>query len=759
MENDLRTAWRFHQENRDADAARCFHHLLEREPGNAAAWHLYGILHHQNGYHARAAELIGRAIDLRPEAAAYHANLAEVQRALGQCEEAIGSCRAALGLQPDYPEAANNLGLALFDLGRYAEAVEQYRVALRMRPGFATAQNNLANALRELGRTDEALEAFRAALALDPEHAMALSNLGQMLILQGEAEEALPHLLKAVQLAPDLPAAHNSLGCAYRALERWDEAGRAFAAALELANLRRERPEVQARVHANLGFTLQLLKWRGKAIQCFRRAAELAPEDVATWRTLGDAYAAVEDFAEALPCYRKVVALRPQWALGHSELGWALQNEGRLREAGACFRRALELQPDLLQGLVNLGHLHEELGDMAQAEQVFRRAQEAYPRAPGPLASLAVLLRGRLPAAEVETLRRRLDDPDLPPGPRSSLLFGLAHVLDARGEHDAAAACLAEANPLALELLRQQGKSYDPDRHCAFVDRIIKGFTPELFARLAGAGDFTRQPVFVFGMPRSGTTLVEQVLASHSRVFGAGELCVPLNAYQSLMDQAEGPEELPARLAALDAVAVQRLCQSYRKELDAILRTARENLGPETASGEHGHAEEQPLLAIAPGTDRIVDKMPDNYLYLGLLALLFPRATFIHVRRDPRDVAVSCWMTNFGSIRWANDPEHLARRIQDHQRLMAHWQAVLPVPVQEVVYERLVEDFEPEARRLVAACGLEWEPACARFHETRRPVRTASVTQVRRPLYRQALARWKHYETALADLFARLPVP
>jgi hypothetical protein len=150
--------------------------------------------------------------------------------------------------------------------------------------------------------------------------------------------------------------------------------------------------------------------------------------------------------------------------------------------------------------------------------------------------------------------------------------------------------------------------------------------------------------------------------------------------------------------------------------------------------------------------------MPDNYLNLGLLALLFPRATFIHVRRDLRDVAVSCWMTNFRILRWANDREQLAGRCRDYARLMKHWQTVLPVPLHEVVYEQLVDDFETEGRRLLATCGLEWEPACGRFHQTIRPVRTASVTQVRQPLYRRAVARWKHYEVALADLFARLPV-
>jgi hypothetical protein len=159
---------------------------------------------------------------------------------------------------------------------------------------------------------------------------------------------------------------------------------------------------------------------------------------------------------------------------------------------------------------------------------------------------------------------------------------------------------------------------------------------------------------------------------------------------------------------------------------------------------------------VATEAERVVDKMPDNYLYLGLLAAMFPRAAFIHCRRDLRDVAVSCWMTDFRSIRWANDPDHLAGRFRQYRRMMEHWQSVLPVPVHEVYYEQLIDDFETEARRLLAVCGLEWEPGCGRFHETTRPVRTASVMQVRQPLYRRALARWKHYAEPLADLFARL---
>jgi hypothetical protein len=153
---------------------------------------------------------------------------------------------------------------------------------------------------------------------------------------------------------------------------------------------------------------------------------------------------------------------------------------------------------------------------------------------------------------------------------------------------------------------------------------------------------------------------------------------------------------------------------------------------------------------------RVVDKMPDNYLYLGLLAALFPRAKFIHCRRDLRDVAVSCWMTNFRQIRWANDPDHIAARFQAYGRIMEHWRRVLPVPMLEIDYEETVADREGAARRLVAWCGLEWEPACLHFHEGNRPVRTASVTQVRRPIYWRSLGRWKNYERSLEPLLARL---
>jgi tetratricopeptide (TPR) repeat protein len=729
MNADLTTALQLHQARRYADAARCYHEILTREPENAEALHLFGVMHHQCGHCGRAVELIGRAAALRPETAAFHANLAEAYRGLGDHDRAIESCRTALRLKPRYPEAANNLGLALHALGRHAEAEDQFRAALDARTDFALARNNLGTLLRELGRKDEALDAFRVAIGLDPALALARANLGQALVEAGRAEEALEHCQEAVRLQPDLAAAHTTLGNAYRDLEQWALAHSAYAEALRLC------PGLgDARIHANLG---RALHWDGKlaeGIACIQRALEVAPEDVEIWQIKASAHAADEDYAAVVLCCERIAALKPEQAESHTELGWALQEEGRLTEAFACYNRALELDPNSVDALLKKGTLHEEQGAMADAEASYRRARAVDLEAPGPLACLATLLRGNLSDADRDAISSLLDDPALDGWPRANLLFGLAQVCDARGEYTEAAACAASANALALNQRKKQNRVYDPAEHSRFVDRQIEGFTAELFDRLSNVGDETRQPVFVFGMPRSGTTLVEQILASHTRVDGAGELRLVRQTFDAIPAVVGRAAELQPCLAALDERAVRELSRRYQTALDAIWSRSRPG----------------------PVAERIVDKMPDNYLYLGLLAIAFPRATLIHVRRDARDAAVSCWMTNFRSIRWANDPEHLACRFREHDRMMAHWRNVLPVPMHEVWYEKLVGGFEDEARQLVAACGLDWEPTCLEFHKISRPVRTASVTQVRQPLYRKAVARWKHYDAPLADLFARV---
>jgi tetratricopeptide (TPR) repeat protein len=722
LHDELAGAFRLHQAGELAAAARLYQSVLSHDPNHADALHLLGVVRHQQGQSVAAVDLIAKAVAIRPGAAAYHANLAEAYRAIGQLERAVGCCRTALQLWREYPEARINLGLALQGLGRLTEAAEQYREALALRPDDAQAHTNLGTVLRELGELEQSLDHFRRAVECNPALASARTNLGQFLLDQKRPDEALPHCEEAVRLQPNLAEAHNNLGNVQRALEHYVEARGCYFEAIRL------NPDL-AQAHANLGLTLQEEGRSDEAVPWLRRAIELQPESVTFLGHLAEALSERDQSAEAMACYRKMIELDPARPGTYNALAWLVQEEGRHAEAEELLRTAIRLQPDFAPAYVGLGGLQEELGDLTAAEASFRTALQLRPAHAGAHGRLATLLRGALPNADREAAEQRLADAELADGSNADLLFGLAHVCDARGQYAQAADYLREANRRILTLQEKRRQKYDSADHLRFVERIISTCGPAFFERLKGAGLPTRTPVFVFGLPRSGTTLVEQVLASHSRIHGAGELVVARQDFESLpsvMNLAEPP------IVCLGAITPEVLGQVARRHEERLR--------------EWG----------GTAAERVVDKMPDNYLYLGLLAAMFPNAVFIHCRRDLRDVAVSCWMTNFRAIRWASDPTHICERFEAYVSLMAHWRAVLPVPILEVAYEEAVADLEPVARRLIAACGLDWEPACLAFHETRRPIRTASVTQVRQPLYTKSVARWKNYEGEMPDLLAAL---
>jgi tetratricopeptide (TPR) repeat protein len=719
----MAAAFRHHQAGELAAAARLYQSILNREPDQADALHLLGVVRHQQGQSAPAVELISRAVAVRPSVAPFHANLAEAYRALGQYDRAVGCCRTALTLWKDYPEAHNNLGLALQALGQMAEAAEHYEAALALRPGDAQTHSNLGTALRTMGQVESALEHFKRAVELNPKLASARTNLGQYLLDLGRAEEALPHCLEAVALEPNLAEAHNNLGNAYRATKNYTDARVSYFEALRI------NPDL-AQSHVNVGLTLQQEGRADEAPPWFRRATELEPTNLQFWGQHADLMTELERHPDAIECYEKMIELEPERALTYNNLGWLKQESGELDEAKRLYDKALELQPTLPPALISSGGLAEELGDMDAAERYFRKALEIHPGHTMALARLGTMLRGKLSDDDFQILERRLADPNLNESMRGPLQFALAHVLDAKGEYARAAELLASSNASAFEDNKTRAKRYEPSEHERFISNMIGAFSPEFLGRLAGGGLPSRRPVFIFGLPRSGTTLIEQVLASHSQIHGSGELIQGRSNFElvaTLMNRNEPP------MACLPDLTPEILVELADRH-------------------------ERKLIELGKGAARVVDKMPDNYMYLGLLSLIFPNATFIHSRRDLRDIAVSCWITNFRSIRWANSFEFIATRFQQYVRMMEHWTQVLPSPVVEVDYADTVNDLEGVARRLIAACGLEWEPACLEFHRTERPVRTASVTQVRQPVYKKSVARWKNYESELGELFAALPV-
>ena len=453
-----------------------------------------------------------------------------------------------------------------------------------------------------------------------------------------------------------------------------------------------------------------------EAVACYRRALELKPDFAEAHNNLGIAFKDQGKLDEAVACYRRALELKPDFAEAHNNLGNALKDQGKLDEAVACYRRALELKPDYAEAHDNLGSALEEMGDLQGAEDSFRAALRHNSRFAFAHYKLAELLGGKLPEKDLAAQRRLLEETELTDAQRLLLHFGLAQVLDARGEYAEAAEHLDRGNALQLSEWRKCGQEYDPKEHESLVTRMIAACTPDFFERVRGFGLESELPVFVVGLPRSGTTLIEQILASHSQVFGAGEIKLARDTMAALGGQ--GADFIEG-LRRLDRQTARRLASRHLER----------------------------LRALSPAALRIVDKMPDNYLYLGLLASLFPRAKLIHCRRDLRDVAVSCWMTHFREVRWANDQQHIASRFHEYQRMMEHWRKVLPVPLLEVDYEETVADLEGVARKLVAWCGLAWEPACLEFHQAKRPVRTASAVQVRQPVFRTSVGQMEALRT------------
>lgn len=587
-----------------------------------------------------------------------------------------------------------------------AEAARHLRRALR---------------LREAGKLEEALVHFRRAAELTAYDAIAQTNLGQALLALGRAEEAIAPCRIAVTLEPDRAILHLVLADALRFAELYDDAREAYCRAIALA-------PTLARAHAHLGLLHRDMRRVQDAFAPLKRAVELEPRNASFWKYLAEADAEWEDLPEAIRCWQRAIELQPNEPAFRLGLGKTLQRAGMMQEAERELHRALRLSPGVAEAHLALGHWHEVSGNTREAERAFRAALAIDPALTRAQFSLAQLLGKRLPDADICAMQDRLANPALPTACRIKLQFALAGVGDARGEYAIAAQTANQANALASRQVTRRG-GYDPARHRAFVDRLIEAFSTDFFTRTANLGSASECSVFIVGLPRSGTTLVHQILASHPRVHGAGELNLAWQSFMNIPESLGVSDDVLACVPKLEAASLHRLADRHLASL---------------ATRDQGQAE------------RIVDKMPDNYLYLGLLAAMFPRATFIHCRRDLRDVAVSCWFTHFQSVAWSHEVEHIGSRFDDYRRVMEHWRRVLPITLHEADYEQLVGDPERVARSLIAACKLDWDPACLAFHRQLRPVHTASAQQVREPIYTRSVGRWRHYERELADLVARV---
>jgi tetratricopeptide (TPR) repeat protein len=518
---------------------------------------------------------------------------------------------------------------------------------------------------------------------------------------------------QALKRNPQFAQAHFDTGNALLELKRHEEALASYDRALAI------QPDL-VQALSNRSNALFELKRHEEALASCDRALAIQPAFAQALSNRGNALFNLTRYEEALASYDRALAIQPDFARVLSNRGNALFELKRHEEALASHDQALAIQPDFAEAHHGRATLLSTFGRIKEAQHVLEKAIELAPRKALFYNSLAFSKRfvdGDPHLTLVEALARDMES--LPEEDQIYLHFVMGKVYADLGQHERSFSHLIEGNALKRKQI-----VYDEAAALAQVERMRQLFTAEAMRKGRGFGDRSTVPVFIIGMPRSGTTLVEQILASHPKIYGAGEL----DDFQIVLANLRGSVRSRGGFGAED------LRQIGARYLERV-------------------------RAIAPAAERITDKMPGNYLYAGLIHLALPNARIIHIRRDPLDTCLSCFSLLFtrNLLPFTYDLTELGRYYRAYATLMEHWREVLPLEqMLEVHYEELVANFEPLVRRIVAYCGLEWDDACLEFNKTQRPVRTASVVQVREPIYRSSIRRWRPYEGMLRPLIKAL---
>jgi tetratricopeptide (TPR) repeat protein len=659
--------------------------ILNAVPGHAETLHLLGIIAHQAGNMPIAIDLLRQAIASDARVPLYHCNLGEMCRLAGRLDEALAAGRQALKLRPDYAEAFNNLGIAHYDRDEYDEAITHYRRAIKLSPSYAEAHSNLGKALRAKKAFEEAIPCYHRALELKPGYAEAHNNLGTALRDLKRIGEAEAAYRRALALNPIDPLTLNNLALAVKDLDRFDEA-------------------------------LMLLS----------QSAAIRPDNHQTHTYLASTHLAQHKAVEARGAVERALSLAPDDADAINIMGNVLFEEGRSEQALECFRKALAKKPDLSDAHNNMGNAQKELGRFAEATESYEKALELDPRSTGAYFNLADAKKFKEGDVHLSAMEAMIGEGDiLSETDRTQLHFAIAKAYADLERHREAFDHMLAGNKL------KRGKiEYDEAANLALFDEIIATVTKKLMREKKGRGASSNVPVFILGMPRSGTTLVEQILSSHPQVFGAGELREMHEVTQAIKRPDGSDFVYPGFVPSMTAKELRAFGEDYVRR----------------------------VRALAPDASRITDKMPSNFYYVGLIHLAMPNARIIHTMRDPIDTCLSCFSKLFSHEQnHTYDLGELGRFYRAYERLMAHWREILPKGVMlDVRYEDVVADLESEARRIIAHAGLEWDDACLAFHRNKRPVKTASATQVRRPIYQSSIGRWKPYQDLLAPLLKEL---
>lgn len=625
--------------------------------------------------------------------------------------------RDALLAEPNHPDSLHLLGVIARQTGRPELAVRLIRQAIQTNREIAVYHYNLGAALQQLGEFDQAVAAYRAAIHIDPELVQAYCNLGAVLRHQDKLDDAAEAYRSAIRMRPDYAEAYKNLGIILCEQRQFDEAVRAHREAIRI------RPQY-AEAHCNVGVALHHQCKFDDAIAAFHRAILIRPDYAQAHTNLGAALRAKGKLDESVVAHQQAIKIDPTLAEPYYNLATVLRDQGKLDDAVAAFRQTVALKPDFAEAYNNLALTLTELGNLPEGRAALERAILLAPSNTKYRYNLSQIVHFREGDRYLIAMERLAQDiMSFCVAEQIELHFALGKAYDDVGRHRE-----AFEQWLIGNALRRRQIQYDEGDILRTLERSCSVFNPQFLRDWQHVGQQSSVPIFILGMPRSGTTLVEQIIASHSKVFGGGELFYLQRAINSFEQARAAP--FPDFLCGLNEKHVRRIGEHYLSEVQML----------------------------APGALHVTDKTLANFVFTGLIHLLMPNAPVIHVIRNPLDTCVSCFSKLFNQgHEYTYDLFELGRYYKSYSELMAHWTAVLPPGrILEIRYEDVVNDLEGQARRILVHCGLDWDPRCLVFHQTQRPVRTASAAQIRLPIYNDAIGRWRVHEEFLNTLLAGL---
>ncbi len=646
------------------------------------------------------------------------------------------------------PKSVFDQVIGLINAGELGAAEQRCRAALQRYPRDVNMQALLGALLVKMERADEAEKALREVVAAAPTFAKPHEDLGFLLVQANRPADAVPILERATRLDPSLERAWFTLGKALALLRRGPEADAAFEKCFALSPERRlmalaAEHQKEGRIEEAERIYRQVLRQSPRNVDAMRllaliavkidhaddaenlleHAISIAPDFLLAILDLGRLRKDQDRYGEALECFDSAIALDATNPQAHYLRASTLARASFTREAIDSYRQCLKLRPAHIGALLGLGHVLKAVGEYDEAVASYNECIRNAPDFGETYWSLANLKTYRFDDVTVTEMETRASAGGENVQSEINFLFALGKAHEDRGEFARAWDFYRRGNQ------KQRSEvHYDPVQTEVMNDRIIGTYTAEFLASMTGAGNPESSPIFILGLPRSGSTLLEQILASHSQVEGTSELPYIGRVATSLNRNRADGINYPEAMRELAPENLRALGEEYLTQTRMHRRT---------------------------GAARFIDKMPNNFPNVGLIALILPNAKIIDARRHPLDACLSCYRQLFAKGQnFTYDLTEIGEYYLQYQRMMDHWARVLPGRVLTVQYEEVVSDFEPNVRRLLDFCGLPWQDACLRYYESDRPVRTPSSEQVRQPIYDRSIGHWRNYEHELDELIA-----